>query len=171
MRVLVRRGVALSQERFVIVTGRGGHLSNALQLLEQMQLVPEALIVSAGPEAEALGRRYRTLVVPHLFRWFRRGRRVVDPLAVIVHCVHTLWFAWRLRPRIVLSFGDSPTVAFCYWARLFGARIVFIECMNQVDRPSLTGRLTAPICSDVFVQWKGLEAQYGRKGRYAGWVL
>jgi UDP-N-acetylglucosamine:LPS N-acetylglucosamine transferase len=163
--------VRVAQPGFVVVTDRGGHLSNALGLLEQLALAPEALIVSAGPEAETLQEHYRTLVVPHLFRWFRLGRRVVDPWAVAVHLARTFRIARALRPRIVLSFGASATVAFCYWAWLLGARIVFIECMNQVDRPSRTGRLLAPICSDVFVQWKGLEAQYGPKGRYAGWVL
>ena len=154
----------------MVVTERGGHLSDALRLLEQLRLEPEAVLVSDGPEAASVASARRTFVLPHLFSWLG-SRRVLNPIRAAHHVALTLVLAWKLRPALVLSFGAYSTPCFCYWARLLGARIVHIECLNVVERPSRTARLLLPICSDVFVQWPGLADRYRGKGRYGGWVL
>jgi UDP-N-acetylglucosamine:LPS N-acetylglucosamine transferase len=82
-----------------------------------------------------------------------------------------LFWALRLRPRFVVSLGASDVVPFCYWAKLVGAKVFHVECMNQVVQPSITGRLLYPICDTLYVQWEELLPHYGPRARYAGWVL
>ncbi len=155
---------------FVVVTDRGGHLANARMLLAQMGVGPEAYVMTSGPEVAPLRREAQVLVIPYLFSWIGK-RRVVNPFKVIWHVGVALWYALLLRPKVVVSLGATDVVFFCYWARLLGARIVHVECMNQVYSPSLTGRLLYPICQDFFVQWQDLLSFYGPKAKYAGWVL
>ena len=73
--------------------------------------------------------------------------------------------------KVVISLGATNVVFFCYWAKLFGAKIYHVECMNQVKTKSITGKLLYPICTGLFVQWKELLNLYGPKAQYAGWVL
>jgi UDP-N-acetylglucosamine:LPS N-acetylglucosamine transferase len=84
-----------------------------------------------------------------------------------------LLLAWRLvrtrRPRTVVTTGAGIAVPFCYVARLFGCRVVYVECLSRVSEPSLTGRLVAPVVHDFYVQWPQLVAQY-RDARYVGTV-
>lgn len=160
---------------FVIIADRGGHLHNALMLLEQMQYCPQALVTTYGPDIDPLKNSpplhgIKVISIPHLFIWFGKIR-ILNPANVLIQWFRSLILAWRLRPENVLSFGGTNCVFFCYWAKLFGARIIHIECMNQVLHPSVTGRTLYPICSELYVQWPELIKMYGPKARYEGWVL
>jgi UDP-N-acetylglucosamine:LPS N-acetylglucosamine transferase len=155
----------------VLVTDRGGHLQNARMLFEQMQRRPDAVLTTPGPEVASLrAEKLQVGVLPYLFSWWGK-RRVWNPFRLLVQTVVAAYWVMRLRPRRVVSLGASDVVPFCYLARLAGARVFHVECMNQVVQPSVTGRLLYPICEVLYVQWEGLLACYGPRARYAGWVL
>jgi len=155
----------------VVVTDRGGHLHNARMLCDQMTLRPDVWLLTAGPEVSELRKLgHRVAVLPYLFSWIGK-RRVWNPLRFLFQSLLALGHALWLRPRHVVSLGASDVVPFCYWARLFGARVFHVECMNQVQSPSVTGRLLYPVCEVLYVQWPELLRHYGAKARYAGWVL
>lgn len=59
----------------------------------------------------------------------------------------------RERPCVIVSTGAAVAVPFFYLGRLMGARTVFIEVVDQIDSPTLTGRLVRPISTRVLVQW------------------
>jgi UDP-N-acetylglucosamine:LPS N-acetylglucosamine transferase len=154
-----------------VVCDRGGHLHNALKLLEQMEEGPQHFIVTWGPEFgglnELAGQVHR---IPYLFSWWGKFR-FLNPLKVALAFFWALYLAVRIRPKTVVSTGATNVVFFCYWAKVFGAKILHVECMNQVVNPSLCGRMLYPIAEKVFVQWKGLEGRFGPKAQYSGWVL
>lgn len=86
-----------------------------------------------------------------------------------------LWEAYailrRERPAVVLSTGAGPAVPFALVGRyLFGCRIVFIETITRLDRPSMTGRIMYRLAHDFFYQWESL-ARFFPKGRYGGLLL
>jgi beta-1,4-N-acetylglucosaminyltransferase len=161
----------MPQHGFVLVTDRGGHLHNALMLVEGMGVKPETIVTTYGPEMGTLrASESKTVLIPYLFSWFGK-KRVFNPFKMLYHALLTFAVAWRLRPRWVVSTGASDVVFFCYWAKLFGAEIYHVECMNQVVTRSVTGKMLYPIASAVFVQWEELLKEYGPKAQYAGWVL
>ena len=161
----------MNPSQFVVVTDRGGHLHNALMLLEQISLKPDAIVTTYGPDIDTLAKGETPVYsVPHLFKWFGK-LRILNPFYVIWHCWRAFILAWNLRPKKVVSLGASNVVPFCFWARIFGAKIYHVECMNQVKNPSITARMLYPICEEVFVQWDELLPQFGPKAKYAGWVL
>ena len=59
----------------------------------------------------------------------------------------------RERPRMIVSTGAAVAVPFLYLGRMLGARTVFIEVVDRVDGPTLTGRLVRRIATRVLVQW------------------
>ena len=156
---------------FVLVTDRGGHLQNAQMLIEQMGHKPAAIITTQGPEVVGLQSRYdRVVVIPTLFTFFGK-RRFTNPWKIARNFFGAVYWAWKLRPRAVISLGATNVVFFCYFARLFGGKIFHVECMNQVTSPSITGRVLYPICEKVFVQWPELLDRYGPRASYQGWVI
>lgn len=84
-----------------------------------------------------------------------------------------LRLAWRTlatrRPHVVVTTGAGVAVPFAWLARLFGARVVYIESFTRVEAPSLSCRLIGPVASKVFVQWPELAPKV-RGARYAGSV-
>ncbi|MGH6822383.1 MAG: hypothetical protein ACRECP_08465 [Methylocella sp.] len=80
-------------------------------------------------------------------------------------CYHILR---RERPDVILSTGAGPVVPCAIVGRVFfGTRIIFIETITRVGRPSLTGRLMYYLAHDFFYHWPELERHFP-KGRYGG---
>jgi beta-1,4-N-acetylglucosaminyltransferase len=75
-----------------------------------------------------------------------------------------------LRPAAVVTTGAGVAVPFCYVAKLFGAKIIYIESLARITELSLTGRLIYPIADRLFVQWPQLEESVA-KAEYAGNLL
>ncbi len=154
----------------VVVTDRGGHLHNARMLIDQLRITPAAILTTPGPELARLGEEAAVFSIPYLFSWWGK-RRLFNPFKALWASFCAFLLALRLRPRHVISLGAADVIPFCFWARLFGGRIVHVECMNQVVTPSITGKFLYPICHALYVQWPELLGSYGPKARYAGWVL
>jgi beta-1,4-N-acetylglucosaminyltransferase len=66
----------------------------------------------------------------------------------------------RERPSMIVSSGAAVAVPFFYLARLFGAQTIFIEVVDRIDQPTLTGRLIRPVATRVMTQWPGLLQHY-----------
>ena len=83
-----------------------------------------------------------------------------------------VWEAWRIlrreRPTVILSLGAGPAVPFALVGRLlFGIRVIYVETITRISRPSLTGRLMYRLAHEFFYQHRPLE-KYFPKGRYSG---
>jgi UDP-N-acetylglucosamine:LPS N-acetylglucosamine transferase len=86
-----------------------------------------------------------------------------------------LWEAARIlareRPDVILSTGAGPVVPFALIGRLlFGVKVIFIETITRVDRPSLTGRIMYHLAHRFYYQWKPLGRFFPR-GRYCGIIF
>jgi beta-1,4-N-acetylglucosaminyltransferase len=86
-----------------------------------------------------------------------------------------LWEAFvilrRERPTVILSTGAGPAVPFALIGRLFfRTRVVFVETITRIDKPSMTGRIMYRLAHDFFYQWESL-GKYFPKGTYGGPLL
>lgn len=99
-----------------------------------------------------------------------RGERIVwayhPTTRNVKNLLRNLALAWRVirteRPAVVVSTGAGVAVPFFLVARLHGVRTVYIEVLERIESPSLSGRLCAPM-TDVFVlQWEDQRRFYPR---------
>ncbi len=86
-----------------------------------------------------------------------------------------IWEAWLIlrkeKPDIILSTGAGPLVPVAVVGRLcWGSKVIFVECLNRISSPSLTGRLMRFLAHDVFYQWPQLRKFYPR-GKYLGQLI
>ena len=73
------------------------------------------------------------------------------------------------RPDVILSTGAGVAVPFFFVGKFFNARLVYVESVTRVNRPSLTGKLVQRLCDRFFVQWP--EAATSRRMEYVGNIL
>jgi UDP-N-acetylglucosamine:LPS N-acetylglucosamine transferase len=92
----------------------------------------------------------------------------------IKNLLRNLLLAWRVvrvaRPKAMLTTGAGVAVPFAWVARLYGARVVYVESLARIDGPSLSYRLIAPVAERRYVQWPEL-AQVLPGSRFAGNVF
>ena len=78
-----------------------------------------------------------------------------------MNTVQAIRLVAKLRPRIVVSAGANAAVPFCILARLTGSKVLFVEAIARVRRPSLSARLVYPFSSALLVPWP--ELAVGRR--------
>jgi hypothetical protein len=62
-----------------------------------------------------------------------------------------------------------PMAILCVWARLFGAKVVWVDCLSQVETLSLSGRAVRRLTHLSLTQWPDVAARF-RDVEYAGEV-
>lgn len=64
------------------------------------------------------------------------------------------------KPEILISSGAAVAVPFFYIGKLLGARLIYVEVFDRVDKPTLTGKLVYPITDEFIVQWDEMLKVY-----------
>lgn len=64
------------------------------------------------------------------------------------------------KPDIIISSGAAVAVPFFYIGKLMGAKLVYIEIYDRLDKSTLTGKLVYPITDKFIVQWEELKKVY-----------
>ncbi len=129
--------------KVLIVSSVGGHLTEIMQLAPV--LAGHEIVLVLNDEAALpdfpFARVYR---IAHAERDARVLMNLLEAARILRH----------EDPDIVLSAGAGPAVPVALVARLgTRARIVFVETAAAIVRPTLTGRLMAPLAHNLFYQW------------------
>ena len=64
------------------------------------------------------------------------------------------------RPDVIISSGAAVAVPFFYIGKLFGAKTVYIEVFDRIDKPTVTGKLVYPVTDKFIVQWAEMKKVY-----------
>lgn len=143
----------------LLVASSGGHLLQLVQLLDAWPADQRLWVTFDTADARSLLQGERVWFAHHPTN--RSLRNLLRNLLLAVRLVR------KVRPRAVVTTGAGVAVPFCYVARLFGSRVVYVESMARISQPSLTGRLVYPVATSFFVQWPELQAKFSR-ARYEG---
>lgn len=78
--------------------------------------------------------------------------------------IRNTMLAWKIlrkeRPDLIVSSGAAVAVPFFYLGKLVGAKTIYIEVFDRIDKPTLTGRLVYPITDKFIVQWEEMKKVY-----------
>mgnify|MGYP001049119175 FL=1 len=61
---------------------------------------------------------------------------------------------------MIISSGAAVAVPFFYIGKLFGAKLVYIEVFDRIDKPTMTGKMVYPIADRFIVQWEEMKKVY-----------
>ena len=72
--------------------------------------------------------------------------------------------AWKVlreeRPDVIVTTGAAVAIPFFFVGRVLGAKTVYIEVIDRVNAPTLSGRLCRPMTDLFVVQWPEMESVY-----------
>jgi len=82
----------------------------------------------------------------------------------IKNLVCNIILAWKVlrkeKPDLIISSGAAIAVPFFYLGKLFGAKLVYIEVFDRMNKPTVTGRMVYPITDKFIVQWEEMKKVY-----------
>jgi len=146
----------------LLVCSTGGHLLQLIALRKAWEPFSRAWVTFDKSDA-------RSLLVDEV-RHVAHGPTNRN----IPNLLRNLVSAWRIvrssRPAVVLTTGAGVAVPFAWIGRLHGAKVVYVESLTRIERPSLSLRLIAPVADRVYVQWPEL-ARAVKGARWVGGIF
>lgn len=64
------------------------------------------------------------------------------------------------KPDLIISSGAAVAVPFFWFGKLFGAKLVYIEVFDRINKPTVTGKLVYPITDKFIVEWEEMKKVY-----------
>lgn len=89
--------------------------------------------------------------------------------ALIIMSLRLLWILIRIRPDVAISTGAAPGYVGLRIAKWFGARIIWVDSIANVEELSMSGRMIGRHADLWLTQWPELEKPEGP--RYEGAVF
>ncbi|USK28393.1 polysaccharide biosynthesis protein [Bacillus sp. CMF21] len=86
---------------------------------------------------------------------------------LVANILNSLRLVIKRRPNYVISTGAGVTLPYLLFAKLFGAKIIFIESFAKINSPTITGRIVYKFADEFFVQWPEM-LEYYPKALYKG---
>ena len=91
-----------------------------------------------------------------------KGKRCIP---VIIRPIGALTkIAWRVlhkeKPDLIISCGAAVAVPFFYLGKIMGAKLIYIEVFDRIDKPTMTGKMVYPITDRFIVQWEEQKKVY-----------
>lgn len=71
------------------------------------------------------------------------------------------------KPDVIVSSGAGAAVPFFYVGKLLGAKLVYIEVYDRIDKSTMTGKLVYKITDLFILQWEEQKRFYP-KGKMLG---
>ena len=150
-----------SRFRICLAASGGGHVRQLLDLQQVWSRHDYFFVTEDTALGATLARDHRTHFVPH-FAWGQA--KLGAPFRMlgqaVVSLFRSLGVILRERPDLVISTGAGAVIFAVFWARLLGARVVVVESFARFEKPSLFGRIAAPLAHDMVVQSAKLAGAY-----------
>jgi len=143
----------------LLVYGNGGHTAQMIRLARDLPIdwvYEYAIGIGDNLTESKLDQEPYPIPVPTV--------SIKKPLRTLLTLPWALATACALlvitRPDVVITAGAGVAVPVCYVARLFGAKVVFIESWSRVNEKSLSGRFVYPVANQFFVQHEEMVKLY-----------
>lgn len=147
-----RPGIVREKMKLCLVGSSGGHLTHLYMLKPFWQEEERFWITFDKEDARSL------LKGENLYPCYYPTNRNLKNL------IRNMVLAWKIlrkeRPDLIISSGAAVAVPFFYLGKLFGAKLVYIEVFDRIDKPTMTGRMIYPIADRFIVQWEEMKKVY-----------
>lgn len=64
------------------------------------------------------------------------------------------------KPDLIISSGAAVAVPFFYLGKMVGAKLIYIEVFDRIDKPTMTGKMVYPFVDKFIVQWEEMKKVY-----------
>lgn len=139
----------------------GGHVRQLLDLEPAWSAHDYFFVTEDTALSRSIAEKHRALYVPHVaLGQARLGAPLKMAAAAVRSFFASAGLMMRERPDVLISTGAGAVFFPLLWARLLGAKIVVIESFARFDKPSVFGRMSAPLAHRKVVQSQALSAYW-----------
>ena len=135
-----------------LVGSSGGHLFH-LYLLKPFWQDKERFWVSFDKE------NVRSLLEEErMYFCFSPSNRSIK--ALMINTYRAIKILTTEKPDLIISSGAAPAVPFFWIGKLMGAKTIYLEVYDRIDKPTLSVKLCYPVADRFIVQWEEMKQVY-----------
>ena len=148
--------------RICVGASAGGHLSQLLKLARSWEPYSVFYVSTLPIVADELRKRGPVYIIGECNR-----EHSIRAIAVLLRSIK---LGWREHPDVVLTTGSLPLALVCLAAKCFGASIIWIDSITNVERLSVSGRMVRRFADLFLTQWPHLQRKQ-RNVEYLGAIV
>jgi UDP-N-acetylglucosamine:LPS N-acetylglucosamine transferase len=148
--------------KICVAASAGGHLNQVLRLADSWKGHNTFCVTTTQVVARKLEQYGPVYVVRECNR-----QHLLQTMYVFIQCIRIVL---RERPDVVISTGAAAGCMMCFLCKLYGAKIIWMDSITNVERLSLSGRMVRYIADLFLVQWPELTRRY-KNVEYVGTVV
>lgn len=80
--------------------------------------------------------------------------------ALLINTKLAIMVLKKEKPDLIISSGAAVAVPFFYLGKLFGAKTIYIEVFDRIDKLTMTGKMVYPVADKFIVQWEEQKKVY-----------
>ena len=80
--------------------------------------------------------------------------------ALIINTFRAIKILHKERPDLIVSSGAAPAIPFFWIGKLMGAKTIYIEVFDRIDKPTIAGKLCYPVADRFIVEWEEMKKVY-----------
>jgi UDP-N-acetylglucosamine:LPS N-acetylglucosamine transferase len=80
--------------------------------------------------------------------------------ALIINTFRAIKIIRNEKPDLIVSSGAAPAIPFFWIGKLCGAKTIYIEVFDRIDKPTISGKLCYPVTDRFIVQWEEMKQVY-----------
>ena len=152
-------------KKVLFISSTGGHLFELMQLKPLFEKYDYHIITEKDETTKGFAEKYgnRISYLPYGTR--KKLLRYIFVYAYL--CLKTIYLYCKIRPKYIVTTGTHTAGPMCYFGKLFGTKIIYIETFANRNKKTATGRLIYPIADLFIVQWEDMLELYP-KAVYGG---
>lgn len=151
--------------KVMFISSMGGHLNELMQL--DFQNYDFSIVTEKTDATENIEEKYKDRAY---FLFYGTRKTPIRYFFILLYnFFKSLILFLKIRPKVIVTTGTHTAVPMCYIAKIFGAKVIWIETFANRTSKTLAGRLVYPIADTFVVQWEEMKKIYP-KAKYWGWI-
>ncbi len=151
--------------KVMFISSMGGHLSELSQL--DFEDYDYSVVTEKTDASKDIKKKYKNKA--HFLIYGTRKTPIRYFFIFIFNIFISLYLFLKIKPQVIVTTGTHTAVPMCYIAKLFHAKVIWIETFANITTRTLAGRLVYPIADTFVVQWEEMKKLYP-KAKCWGWI-
>ena len=80
--------------------------------------------------------------------------------ALIINTYRAIRILRKERPDLIISSGAAPAIPFFWIGKMLGAKTIYIEVFDRIDKPTISGKICYPVTDKFIVEWEEMKQVY-----------
>ena len=148
----MKKNKKLKDMKICLVGSSGGHLTHLYMLKPLWQDCERFWVTFDKMDANIILKNEK--VYHCYFHTNRNIKNLIKNTFLAIKVLH------QEKPDLIISSGAAVAVPFFYLGKLRGAKTVYIEVFDRIDKSTLTGKLVYPVTDKFIVQWEEMKKVY-----------